>query len=185
MGKFTLMGSAPSATSKDPEDKLKFFNFMASHAWVGFDLDGTLANTSEGFKGWDHIGPPIPAMIEKVKFFLNQKKRVKIFTARVGSLSLEWNGVTREQVEAVVKAWCKEHIGTELEVTAEKDLCLIRFYDDAGVQVFPNTGLLVGSTETENIKKVLTNEELEEERKKLLDGEDAATENWDLVINYT
>lgn len=179
MGKFTLNNSAPASTQTKDED---FFEFMAAHAWVGFDLDGTLADTSEGFKGWQHIGPPIASMIEKVKFFLDQGTRVKIFTARVGSLSLAWNKVTKEEVEKVVKDWCKEHIGQELEVTAEKDLCLIRFYDDASVQIMPNAGLLVGSPETENIKKVFTKEELDEERKKLKEGEAAATESWNPLM---
>ena len=34
--------------------------------WIGVDLDGTLAEW-DGWKGHEHIGPPIPAMLERVK----------------------------------------------------------------------------------------------------------------------
>ena len=34
--------------------------------WIGVDLDGTLAEY-HGWKGSEHIGPPIPLMVERVK----------------------------------------------------------------------------------------------------------------------
>ena len=35
-----------------------------SKAWIGTDLDGTLAKY-DGWKGWQHIGDPIPKMVER------------------------------------------------------------------------------------------------------------------------
>ena len=34
--------------------------------WIGVDLDGTLAIYT-GWKGCDHVGEPIPPMVERVK----------------------------------------------------------------------------------------------------------------------
>jgi len=34
--------------------------------WIGVDLDGTLA-VYDGWRGPEHIGPPVPAMVERVK----------------------------------------------------------------------------------------------------------------------
>lgn len=39
---------------------------MVEHkGWIGVDLDGTLAHY-EGWKGVEHIGEPIPAMVERI-----------------------------------------------------------------------------------------------------------------------
>lgn len=50
--------------------------------WIGFDLDGTLAKY-DGWKGLDHIGEPIEAIVRLAKKFHAEGKRVKILTARV------------------------------------------------------------------------------------------------------
>ena len=42
-------------------------------AWIGVDLDGTLAHY-KGWKGRDHIGEPIPAMMQRVKQWLEEGK---------------------------------------------------------------------------------------------------------------
>lgn len=51
--------------------------------WIGVDLDGTLA-MYDGFKGPEHIGDPVPKMLERVKKWLAEGREVRIFTARVG-----------------------------------------------------------------------------------------------------
>lgn len=43
--------------------------------WIGVDLDGTLAE----YHGWVselHIGPPIPAMLARVKRWLAEGKEI-------------------------------------------------------------------------------------------------------------
>ena len=50
--------------------------------WIGVDLDGTLAY-HDTWKGHEHIGEPIPAMLQRVKDWLDRGLTVKIFTARV------------------------------------------------------------------------------------------------------
>ena len=54
----------------------------SGEGWIGFDLDGTLAK-SDGWKGLDHIGEPIEAIVRLAKKFHAEGKRVKILTARV------------------------------------------------------------------------------------------------------
>jgi hydroxymethylpyrimidine pyrophosphatase-like HAD family hydrolase len=49
--------------------------------WIGVDLDGTLAHYT-GWRGAEHIGVPIPAMLERVQAWVAAGVTVKIFTAR-------------------------------------------------------------------------------------------------------
>lgn len=102
--------------------------------WIGVDFDGTIAK----YGGWkDHtLGEPIMPMVERVQKWLADGQTVKIFTARMCEGDPE--------VEAMIKAWCKKHIGVELEVTNQKDYGMIALYDDRAVQVEFNTGRLVG-----------------------------------------
>lgn len=116
--------------------------------WIGVDLDGTLAE----YHGWNNgaVGAPVPAMVARVKAWLQQGQEVRIFTARVG-----WGGgwseysqrsdddqFIREQ-RAIIMAWCREHIGAVLPITAVKDFRMAELWDDRAVQVIPNTGIRV------------------------------------------
>jgi len=98
--------------------------------WIGVDLDGTLARY-DGWKGIEHIGEPVPLMLQRVKEWLAEGKTVKIFTARVA------NGTPAVQR---VCHWCEQHFGQRLEVTNVKDMKMIELWDDRAVQVIPNTG---------------------------------------------
>lgn len=109
------------------------------NGWIGVDLDGTLAHY-EGWQGPLHIGPPVPAMVERVKRWLAQGREVRIFTARVSTP----DRVERAIVTAAIVSWCEEHIGQELLVTCEKDYGMLELWDDRAVQVIPNTGDPVG-----------------------------------------
>jgi hypothetical protein len=103
--------------------------------WVGVDLDGTLAFYA-GWVGIEHIGAPIPAMVERVQAWLAHGIPVKIFTARVA----EPDEAERAKVIAFIEAWCLEHIGTVLPVTNVKDFGMLELWDDRCVQVEANTG---------------------------------------------
>lgn len=107
-------------------------------AWIGFDLDGTLAVHTK-WQGHQHIGEPIPQMIAKVKEHLANGDTAKIFTARVSCEKEELNEIARE----VIRAFCLEHIGQELDITNKKDRGMIKLYDDRAVQVVMNTGEIV------------------------------------------
>jgi hypothetical protein len=100
--------------------------------WYGVDLDGTLAHY-EHWVSTNHIGEPIPIMVTRVKTWLAQGRRVKIFTARACS----------PEAIPFIHEWCLTHIGQVLEVTNIKDYGMIELWDDRAVQVVPNTGLRV------------------------------------------
>lgn len=104
--------------------------------WYGFDLDGTLAEY-HGFVAPDHIGVPIPAMVNKVKRLLASGKKVKIVTARA---NLDIYPFQFQPFLKALEAWCIEHIGCVLPITCSKDQHMIVLYDDRAIQVIPNSG---------------------------------------------
>lgn len=105
--------------------------------WIGVGLDGTLAVYDE-WVGIDHIGEPIPKMVNRVKNWLAVGRSVKIMTARVGP---QPNGEPCPQnVIEAIQQWCKEHIGQVLPVTHSKDFGMIELWDDRAIQIITNTG---------------------------------------------
>lgn len=104
--------------------------------WIGVDLDGTLAHY-DGWRGPMHIGNPVPAMADRVRRWLADGRKVKIFTARV-------SGADADQARVAIRHWCRQHLGQELEVTNAKDYGMVELWDDRAVQVLPNTGQAVG-----------------------------------------
>jgi phosphoglycolate phosphatase-like HAD superfamily hydrolase len=104
---------------------------MSKNGWIGVDLDGTLAEY-HGWKGAYHIGEPIPKMVARIKKWLKEGKKVKIFTARAFARDSKQN--------EVIEKWCLEHIGEVLEITCVKDYSMIELWDDRAKQVVPNTG---------------------------------------------
>jgi hypothetical protein len=115
--------------------------------WIGVDLDGTLAYYDH-WRGAEHIGEPIPAMLERVQKWLAEGKDVRIFTARVdretaalsmGKSSIDSAGNVTA-VEMCIQQWCEKHIGRVLPITCSKDYGMIELWDDRCVQVIPNTG---------------------------------------------
>lgn len=112
----------------------------SQQGWIGVDLDGTLAHY-DGWKGADHIGEPIPAMVERVKQWLAEGKTVKIFTARIYWPSGDNQRFNEAQLaKAAILEWTRRHIGQALEVTNEKDYGMIELWDDRAVRVVINTG---------------------------------------------
>lgn len=110
---------------------------MSNHGWIGVDLDGTLAY----YDGWvsvEHIGEPVPAMLERVKAWLAEGREVRIFTARVGPQK-DVNDAVRAR--EAIESWCQKHLGQVLPITATKDFAMVELWDDRCVQVVPNTGI--------------------------------------------
>lgn len=106
--------------------------------WIGVDLDSCLA-IYDGWKGEEHIGEPIPLMVDRVKQWLAEGKIVKIFTARAS----EPNPEKRVRVLAAIARWSLEVFGTALPVTCIKDYGCKEIYDDRAVGIEPNTGQLM------------------------------------------
>lgn len=99
--------------------------------WIGVDLDGTLAHY-DGWKGVEHIGPPVPAMVDRVKAWRAEGREVRIFTARVHDRTTS--------TVAVIHDWCETHLGERLPVTNVKDFGMVELWDDRAVAVEINTG---------------------------------------------
>lgn len=108
--------------------------------WIGVDLDGTLALYT-GWQGVDHIGDPIPPMVDRVKQWLNEGREVRIFTARMHGHGMPLIGSdSTVDVVTPIERWCREHIGRVLPITNVKDFGMVELWDDRAVQVEPNTG---------------------------------------------
>ena len=102
---------------------------MSNRGWIGVDLDGTLAHY-DGWRGPEHIGEPVPKMLERVKAWILEGMEVRIFTARASD---------PEQVP-YIHEWLIKHGIPGLMVTNVKDFAMKELWDDRCVQVIPNTG---------------------------------------------
>ncbi len=147
--------------------------------WLGVDLDGTLAEYDK-FRGHEHIGAPIPAMVERVKALIASGFEVRIFTARVAEPvapftcdNCEDTGITtwrdgrgrmiRSRTcgqcaaataptpRQVVETWVLLHIGLPLKITNVKDQHMVELWDDRCVQVEKNTGRLLGTSRLKGV----------------------------------
>lgn len=107
-------------------------------AWIGVDLDGTLAREAANPEDPDQIGEPVEPMMQRVRQWIAQGKTVKIFTARAS---------VPRQIE-LVKQWLKSHNLPDLEVTNAKDFLMVELWDDRAVQVGTNSGQPVSGVGT-------------------------------------
>lgn len=110
---------------------------LSTSGWVGFDLDGTLAEYIEWNDG--KIGKPILGMIIKAKEYIDAGYTVKILTARVAS---DQDPFWVEEQKLKIQKWCYKYLGKVLEVTAEKNMGMIALYDDRAFRVINNKGYL-------------------------------------------
>jgi len=99
---------------------------------IAVDLDRTLAYY-DGWKGEGHIGEPIPAMLARVRKWIQEGKTIKIFTARA----------TDPKAIPYIEKWLELHGIGGLEVTNIKDNGMREFWDDRAIQIIPNTGKIV------------------------------------------
>lgn len=102
--------------------------------WTGVDLDGVLAHHEDYYCEDGIIGEPIPEMLERVKRWVSQGIKVKIFTARASDL---------KDIPPIVE-WLKRYGLGGLEITNMKDKYCTVIYDDRSVQVEKNTGRILG-----------------------------------------
>lgn len=107
---------------------------LAGGPWIGVDLDGTLVRFT-GWRGFEHVGRPVPAMLQRVKEWLEQGYRVKIVTARAA----------HPEGIPPIRKWLKKRGLEQVEVTNTIDGDLIELWDDRGVQILTNKGRPVRS----------------------------------------
>ncbi|MCM3901740.1 MAG: hypothetical protein ND866_08540 [Pyrinomonadaceae bacterium] len=108
--------------------------------WIGVDLDETLATVDASDP--DVVGPPIPAMVQRVKRWWQEGRGVRIVTARAARPSFDklFHRAEKTQIEQ----WCVTHLGQVLPIQAHKDYSMIELWDDRVVQVEPNTVRPIG-----------------------------------------
>lgn len=117
--------------------------------WIGVDLDGTLAHWNPEI--FPEIGAPIPRMVERVREWLAEGRDVRIFTARadvtIHNPEAYPEGMRADVFQADqrlrIRAWCVEHLGRPLQITAIKDFQMIELWDDRAVQMVSNTGITI------------------------------------------
>jgi hypothetical protein len=118
-------------------------NSVSIRAWIGVDLDGTLAEY-HGWKAWDNIGPVIAPMKERILRWLAEGHDVRIFTARVAyaqdTCYVTGANFSRAAIVQVIQNWLEVNGLPRLAVTHEKDFQMRELWDDRCVQVIPNTG---------------------------------------------
>jgi hypothetical protein len=107
--------------------------------WIGVDLDGTIAHY-DNWRGIEHIGYPIPLMVDRVKAWVAAGQEVRIFTARVANDD-------PAAVRGYIWAWLLEQGLPALDITNVKDFGMIELWDDRARQVVPNTGVAYVSPE--------------------------------------
>lgn len=101
---------------------------MNSRGHICVDLDGTLAEYDH-WRGIEHIGEPIMEMVDRVKGWLADGHKVKLFTAR-------WSVFKqRPQFKEVWDAWSLKYIGQVIPVTCTKDLSCKEIWDDKAIRV--------------------------------------------------
>lgn len=122
---------------------------MTISGWRGVDLDGTLAYY-DTWRGAEHIGNPIPMMVDRVKGWLAKGETVKIFTARVSAPQSAEGVEFIQQQTQIIQDWCEKHLGQRLEVTCQKDFACIEIWDDRAVQVAINTGQTIVQFNNDN-----------------------------------
>lgn len=129
----SIRAEAENAHNAPPAPRPGPCEAAASQAWIGVDLDGTLA-WYDPCISLSEIGPPVAVMMDRVRQMLADGWRVKIFTARAAD---------PEQL-VLIQQWLRSHGLPPLEITNEKDFNMVRLYDDRCVQVEPNTGRIIG-----------------------------------------
>lgn len=119
--------------------------------YIGVDFDGTLAVHEPG-SGVDTLGEPIPAMVERVKGWLQAGEKVRIITARVADKYSD-----RVEQAQLIQAWCVKYIGTALKVQAHKCGSMYELWDDRAVGLVRNTGLRADQVAVDTaVGKILT-----------------------------
>lgn len=112
--------------------------------WIGVDLDRTLAHYERNPNGYQplEIGEPLWPMVARVKRWIADGERVKIFTARVSGFPDDVDGKAALAIMVdTIQNWLEKEAGLpRLEVTCVKDFRCTEIWDDIAVTMQPNTG---------------------------------------------
>jgi hypothetical protein len=120
------------------------------------DFDGTLAEDT-GWKGYRHIGNPVPKMVAKVKKWLADGDKVIVNTARLtltgdSPYNPANEGLDRAGVVTLIENWLEKNVGLALPITNEKR-GYGYMYDDWGRHIVRNTGMTATELILERIEE--------------------------------
>jgi hypothetical protein len=104
---------------------------------VCVDLDGVLADYSQGWQGVENIGDPIPGAVEFTRS-LSTGADVVIHTVRCNPEAQKGSGLSAAQLHDNVKAWLDKHgfAYTEIYTGAGKPMAAA-YVDDRAVRCRP------------------------------------------------
>lgn len=105
---------------------------------IAFDLDGTLAEY-HGWKGVSHIGAPVPKMIDRLLFHIENGDECIIFTSRVGHDDVHQNTMAEHHISK----WLRDNDLPYMKITARKLPGIRLFYDDRALHVEKNLGVVI------------------------------------------
>lgn len=103
------------------------------------DFDATL-NIYNGWNG-GAIGPPVDAMVQRVKRAHAAGHKIVIFTARLAEAFQNRDPAQVAAVAMPIKVWCLNTLGFNPMITCIKGIDATEFWDDRAVRVEANTGL--------------------------------------------
>lgn len=137
LGEHGALGTMPCPICTDA------FPHTHGTGWIGVDFDGTLAHSIPRSDPYT-LGPPVDKMVLRVREWLSRGMDVKLLTARMCPISRTLC-VSRDiiKMEKMLRAWCREHIGRELECVDHKDGGMEVLWDDRAVRVVRDTGIPV------------------------------------------
>lgn len=126
-------------------DDAKVQAAQIQRGWIGVDLDGTLAEWTDGHFTAGKIGDPVPLMADRVRAWLAAGEEIRIFTARVSHTDQSPDEVERNRT--IIEMWTEKHFGVKLKVTCQKDYLMKALWDDVCIQIEKNTGRRVDGKE--------------------------------------
>jgi hypothetical protein len=105
------------------------------HGWIGCELDGTLATTTDD----PHvIGEPVMKMMARVQQWHMAGIDIRLFTNRACDPA---------QIDNISQ-WLSQHGLEGMKITHEKDFRMVQFWDHRAIHVVSNTGQVAAPLNT-------------------------------------
>jgi phage gp29-like protein len=92
-----------------------------TRGWVGFVLDGTLAEVGTR----EQIGDPVPKMVHFARELLHEGRDVRIFTPRV---TMQGNEARRQRRK--VRRWAEDNLGQIVPIVHKPDRHMAKLFDE-------------------------------------------------------
>jgi hypothetical protein len=105
---------------------------------ISIDLDGCIADNSDGFKGIDYIGPPLPGALGALWELYNAGHELVLCTARCSAEGREKFGDTVEDCVEVIEKYLNDYKFPPIRVhTSGGKIAADYYIDDKAIWVAP------------------------------------------------